>query len=59
MTTLKLTENQEKLLVNTLWNEIYSFGYGEDDIDAEGKKRIRNLQKLLKKLGHFAGDIEY
>lgn len=59
MTTLKLTENQEKLLVDTLWNEIYSFGYGEDDIDAEGKKRIRNLQKLLKKLGHFAGDIEY
>tara|TARA_R100001463_G_scaffold101803_1_gene156246 strand:+ start:331 stop:510 length:180 start_codon:yes stop_codon:yes gene_type:complete len=59
MTTLKLTENQEKLLVDSLWNEIYSFGYGDDDIDAEGRKRIRNLQKLLKKLDRFAGDIEY
>ncbi len=55
MATLKLTENQEKLLVESLWNEIYSFGYGEDNIDADAKKRIRNLQKLLNKLGRDVG----
>ena len=61
MTTLKLTEKQEKLLVDSLWNEIYSYGYGEDylDDDADSRRRIRDLQKLLKKLGRDIGDIEY
>tara|TARA_Y100000004_G_scaffold194746_1_gene260085 strand:- start:1298 stop:1495 length:198 start_codon:yes stop_codon:yes gene_type:complete len=51
MTTIKLTEEEKKLLVSILNNDMEERGYGENDLDSIHKKNIGMICSMLTKIG--------